>query len=40
MKNSENYEYILEQIVKNTGLSKKICTKYLEKNNLSYNVYS
>ncbi|WP_286316698.1 hypothetical protein [Romboutsia ilealis] len=33
MKNSEDYEYILNQIVKNTGLSKKICTKYLEKNN-------
>lgn len=33
MKNSEDYEYILDQIVKNTGLSKKICTKYLKKNN-------
>ena len=35
MKNSEDYEYILEQIVKNTGLSRKIGAKYLEKNNFN-----
>lgn len=33
MKNSEYYDEILNQIVKNTGLSKKICNKYLEKSN-------
>ena len=35
MKNSEDYEYILGQIVKNTGLSRKIGAKYLEKNNFN-----
>lgn len=32
MKSSEYNEYLLNQVVENTGLSKKICFKYLEKN--------
>lgn len=31
MKSSEYNEYLLNQVVENTGLSKKICFKYLEK---------